>query len=498
MAKEFLLPELAESVVEGEILKWMVKEGDDIKVDQPIVEVMTDKVTVELPSPFAGKLTKIIAPEGSVVAVKAPIAIIDDGSGASAPAAEAPKTETAPPPVAEGKPQGDAPKKDTAEPAQFGTVTATDSAVSSSYGMGSMAAKFDRPAPASQPSGDAAVAKAGYGDMGAAGVVPAAAGVNKFGRVLAVPAARAMAREMDVDIAQVPGSGPLGRVGVDDVKSFATNGSSAPASAPSSTPASAPSAKAPSGSGMPVQPVQYKTPKGYEALEERVPLRGLRRAISNQMLASHLYTVRTLTVDEVDMSALVALRERMKPVAEKAGVKLTYLPFIFKAVASALKAHPNINSSIDEAAQEIVKKNYFNIGCAVDTEAGLVVPVVKDVDRRSILEIAKEINALALKAREGKLAPDDMAGSTFSVTNMGSAGSLISFPIINVPDAGILGVHTIQERAVVRDGQIVVRHMMYLSLSFDHRIFDGAEGARFVKHIGRLLESPDQMLLEAI
>jgi 2-oxoisovalerate dehydrogenase E2 component (dihydrolipoyl transacylase) len=496
MAKEFLLPELAESVVEGEILKWMVKEGDDIKVDQPIVEVMTDKVTVELPSPFAGKLTKIIAPEGSVVAVKAPIAIIDDGSGASAPAAEVPKAETAPPPVAEGKPQGDAPIKDAAEPAQFGTVTATDSAVSSSYGMGSMAAKFERPAPASQPSGDAAVAKAGYGDMGAAGTVPAAAGVNKFGRVLAVPAARAMAREMDVDIAQVPGSGPLGRVGVDDVKAFATNGASAPAATPSSAPA--PAAKAPTGSGMPVQPVQYKTPKGYESLEERVPLRGLRRAISNQMLASHLYTVRTLTVDEVDMSALVALRERMKPVASTAGVKLTYLPFIFKAVASALKAHPNINSSIDEAAQEIVKKNYFNIGCAVDTEAGLVVPVVKDVDRRSILEIAKEINALAGKAREGKLAPDDMAGSTFSVTNMGSAGSLISFPIINVPDAGILGVHTIQERAVVRDGQIVVRHMMYLSLSFDHRIFDGAEGARFVKHIGRLLESPDQMLLEAI
>ncbi len=497
MAKEFLLPELAESVVEGEILKWMVKEGDDIKLDQPIVEVMTDKVTVELPSPFAGKLTKIIAPEGSVVAVKAPIAIIDDGSSASAPA-EAPKAETAPPPVAEGKPQGDAPKKDTAEPAQFGTVTATDSAVSSSYGMGSMAAKFDRPASSDKPSSDVAVARAGYGDMGAAGVVPTAAGVNKFGRVLAVPAARAMAREMDVDIAQVPGSGPLGRVGVDDVKAFATNGSSAPAPASAPATSSAPAAKAPSGSGMPVQPVQYKTPKGYEALEERTPLRGLRRAISNQMLASHLYTVRTLTVDEVDMSALVSLRERMKPVAEKAGVKLTYLPFIFKAVASALKAHPNINSSIDEAAQEIVKKNYFNIGCAVDTEAGLVVPVVKDVDRRSILEIAKEISALAGKAREGKLAPDDMAGSTFSVTNMGSAGSLVSFPIINVPDAGILGVHTIQERAVVRDGQIVVRHMMYLSLSFDHRIFDGAEGARFVKHIGRLLESPDQMLLEAI
>ncbi len=482
MSKEFLLPELAESVVEGEILKWMVKEGDEIKLDQPIVEVMTDKVTVELPSPFAGKLTKIIAPEGAVVAVKAPIAIIDDGSGASAPApaAAAPTPAPAAPTSATPAPTPAAPAPAEA-PAQLGAVTATDSAVSSSYGMGSMAAKFDAPKPGAKANGVA---------------TETAAGTNKFGRVLAVPAARAMAREMDIDIAAVPGSGPLGRVGVDDVKAFASNGSSAPAPTASSTPA--PAAKAPAGSGLPVPPVQYRTPKGYETLEERTPLRGLRRVISNQMLASHLYTVRTLTVDEVDMSALVALRERMKPVAEKAGVKLTYLPFIFKATASILKQHPNLNSSIDEAAQEIVKKLYYNLGCAVDTEAGLVVPVIKDVDRKSILEIAREIAALATKARDGKLSPDDMSGSSFSVTNMGSAGSLLSFPIINVPDAAILGVQALQERPVVRDGQIVVRHMMYLSLSFDHRLIDGAEGARFLKKIVHLLESPDQFLLEAI
>lgn len=484
MAKEFLLPELAESVVEGEILKWLVKEGDEIKVDQAIVEVMTDKVTVELPSPFAGELTKIIAPEGAVVAVKAPIALIEDGSGASAPAPAA----TAPAPAAPAPtPSPSSTPAPTEAPEKFGTVTATDSAVSSSYGMGSMAAKFDMPKPGAKANGVA---------------TDAAAGTNKFGRVLAVPAARAMAREMDIDIATVPGSGPLGRVGVDDVKAFATNGSSAPTSTPASTGAisspSAPAAKAPTGSGLPVPPVQYRTPKGYEALEERTPLRGLRRVIANQMLASHLYTVRTLTIDEVDMSALVALRERMKPVAEKAGVKLTYLPFIFKATASILKRYPNLNSSIDEAAQEIVKKLYYNLGCAVDTEAGLVVPVIKDVDRKSILEIAREIGALAAKARDGKLAPDDMSGSSFSITNMGSAGSLLSFPIINVPDAAILGVQALQERAVVRDGQIVVRHMMYLSLSFDHRLIDGAEAARFLKQIVRLLESPDQFLLEAI
>jgi 2-oxoisovalerate dehydrogenase E2 component (dihydrolipoyl transacylase) len=306
-----------------------------------------------------------------------------------------------------------------------------------------------------------------------------------------------MARENGIDIATVPGSGPNGRVGVDDVRSFVSGGSSAPVPAVTqTTPVAAPS---PSGTGGMIVPAPvYRTPKGYEALEERVPLRGMRKAISNAMLASHLYTVRTLTVDEVDMSALVALRERMKPASEKAGVKLTYLPFIFKAAASALKAFPNVNSSLDDAAGEIVRKKYYNIGCAVDTEAGLIVPVVKDIDRKSIFEIAGEIVDKAGKARDGKLAPDEISGSSFSVTNMGSVGSLFSFPIINVPDAAILGVHTIQERPVVRDGQIVIRHMMYLSLSFDHRLIDGAEGGRFVRHMARLLENPDLLLLEAI
>ena len=208
--------------------------------------------------------------------------------------------------------------------------------------------------------------------------------------------------------------------------------------------------------------------------------------------------MRTLTVDEVDFTKLVELRERLKPVAEKAGVKVTYLPFIFKAVASALKAFPNVNSSYDEAAGEIVLKRYYNIGCAVDTEAGLIVPVVKNVDSKSVLDIAKDILDLAGKARAGKLASEEISGSSFAVTNIGSAGSLLSFPIINAPDAAILGVHTIVDRPIVRDGQIVIGKMMYLSLSFDHRLIDGAEAARFVAHLSRLLENPDLLLLEAI
>jgi pyruvate dehydrogenase E2 component (dihydrolipoamide acetyltransferase) len=307
------------------------------------------------------------------------------------------------------------------------------------------------------------------------------------GRVVAVPAARKLARELGLDIAQVPGSGPNGRVRVEDVKAFVK------------TPAGvSPTSHQPPATGFP-PPVQYKSPKGYENQEQRLPLRGLRRAIAQQMVASHLYTVRTLSVDEADLTELVALRERLKPEAEKLGAKLSYLPFIFKALAKALKQYPAVNSSLDEAKQEIVLKAYYNIGMAVATEGGLVVPVIKDVDKKSLLHLAKEIGEVAEKARTGKLAPDDMAGSTFSVTNIGSIGALFSFPIINVPDAAIMGIHSIQKRPMVmQNDEIRVRQMMYLSLSFDHRLVDGAEAARFCKEVIRLLQTPDLMLLEAI
>ncbi|MCX7739744.1 MAG: 2-oxo acid dehydrogenase subunit E2, partial [Meiothermus sp.] len=211
-----------------------------------------------------------------------------------------------------------------------------------------------------------------------------------------------------------------------------------------------------------------------------------------------LYTVRTLSVDEADLTELVALRERLRPEAEAQGVRLSYLPFIFKALAVALKKFPALNSSLDEARQEVVLKQYVNIGMAVATEGGLIVPVVKDVERKSLLELAREINNLAERARTGKLSPEEVSGSTFSVTNIGSIGALFSFPIINVPDAAILGVHSIQKRPVVNEhDQVVVRQMMYLSLSFDHRLIDGAEAARFCKELIRLLEKPERLLLEA-
>jgi 2-oxoisovalerate dehydrogenase E2 component (dihydrolipoyl transacylase) len=470
MSKEMLMPVMAESIVEAEILKWMVKEGDTVTEGQMIAEVMTDKVTTEIPAPYSGILEKIIAKEGTVVEVKKVIALIGDGSSAAAPAPVVA-------PASSAVKLGD------------DSQSATESATNSSYGMPTKAVALD--------FGNAAKA--------ATSSSVKTAGVNKFGRPLAVPAARKLAREAHVDIMEVPGSGPNGRVGVEDVKDYIEVASSSTYGGTSLVPSTAPVvvtapvvAAASSSGGMTVPPPQYRTPKGLEHLETRTPLRGMRRVISNAMIASHLYTVRTLTVDEANLTALVELRERLKPTAEKAGVKITYLPFIFKAVASALKAFPNVNSSYDEASGEVVHKHYYNIGCAVDTEAGLIVPVVKTVDSKSILEIAKSITDLAGKAREGKLSPDDISGSSFAVTNIGSAGSLLSFPIINAPDAAILGVHTIVDRPIVKDGQIVIGKMMYLSLSFDHRLIDGAEAARFLKQVTRLLENPDLLLLEAI
>ncbi|PZA08589.1 MULTISPECIES: dihydrolipoamide acetyltransferase family protein [unclassified Meiothermus] len=472
MPKEIVLPELAESVVEGEILKWLVNEGDELKKDQPFVEVMTDKVTVELPSPYAGVLVQKLVKEGDIVKVHAPIALIAEPGEVTGAIRD---HKPAPPPSLQAQEE-----RSIVEP---GNAVEDSGEELSLFKPDKKQEQVKNPFTQATPRG-VAVAE------------PPRAATNPYGRVIAVPAARKLARDLGLDISQIPGSGPNGRVRVEDVKSYAGSRLESPAPiAPQ--PATPAPAQAPAPAGFPA-PVQYRSPKGYEALEERLPLRGLRRAIANQMVASHLYTVRTLSVDEADLTELVELRVRLKAEAERQGVKLSYLPFIFKAIARALKKFPSLNSSLDEARQEIVLKKYYNIGMAVATDAGLVVPVIKDVDRKSVLELAAEVGELAERARAGKLSPEDMVGSSFSVTNIGSIGALFSFPIINVPDAAILGVHSIQKRPVVIDDEIRVRHMMYLSLSFDHRLVDGAEAAMFCKEVIRLLQRPDLLLLEAI
>lgn len=468
MPRELVLPELAESVVEGEIVKWLVAEGEHVAQDQPVVEVMTDKVTVELPSPFAGILEAQLVPEGAVVAVHAAIArFADDAAGEPAGATE------------EGLPRAEArdepdPSKSEAEPETADSVQAAEGGGEEGEDDGDALSLFK----ASKDDDSAPVYQLQRQD------VAAERKTGPYGRPLAVPAARKLARELGLELRDIAGGGPNGRVRVDDVRAAAAALTvPVPATHAPATPA-------------PKAPV-YKTPVGYEGLEERVPVRGLRRAIAQQMVASHLQTVRTLHVDEVDVTELVALRSRLKPLAERRGVRLSYLPFIMKATVAALKKFPVVNSSLDEAASEIVLKHFYNLGLAVATDVGLVVPVVKDVDRKSMLDVADEVGALAVKARDGKLAPEDVKGGTFSVTNIGSLGGLFSFPIINVPEAAILGVHSIKKRPVVMpDDTITARQMLYLSLSFDHRIIDGAEAAGFMGYLIELLSTPESLLLE--
>ena len=453
MPKEILMPELAESVVEGEILKWLVEEGDYLKKDQPFVEVMTDKVTVELPSPYEGVLLKKLAREGEVVKVHAPIALIAEPGEAVEGVKEAPPVQA----VEERSiVEPGLPPKEEREDLSLFRPDPTEVAVKNPF-------LAERPK-------------------------------EERGRVLAVPAARKLARELGIPIEAVPGSGPLARVRVEDVRAYAEKLKAPPSPAPA--PASPPPQEAPAPVGFPPPP-RYASPKGYEHLEERVPLRGIRRTIAQGLWQSHLYTVRTLNVDEADLTELVALRERLKGEAEAQGVKLTYLPFIVKAVVRALKKYPMLNTSLDEERGEVVYKRYYHIGIAVATERGLIVPVVRDADRKSLLELAREIALLSQKAREGRLAPEEVSGSTFTITNIGSVGATLSFPIINVPEAAILGVHSIRKRPwVMPDGSIQARDIMFLSLSFDHRLVDGAEAAMFTREVIRLLEKPETLMLE--
>ena len=433
MATEFKLPKLAESVVEGEVVAWLVKEGDPVAVDQPLVEVMSDKATVELSSTVAGILTKQLAAEGDLMQVGAVLALIDEGDGAAAAA-----------PAAAAAEEADDAATNLFKPTE-------DAADQKTFQVRKAAAPAAAPAAPAGPRGP-------------------------YGRVLAVPAARKLARQLGIDIEQLHGSGPNGRVRVGDVQQ--------------------PTAPAAVHSGLPA-PVQYRTPAGYEHRERREKLKGIRRLTSDQMVASHLHTVRALQVDEADVSALVRLRKQLKPLVEARGARLSYLPFIMKAVVAALKKHPELNTSMDEERGEIVHKDYWNMSMAVSTDTGLVVPVIRDVDQLDITELALRIQDLADRARSRKLTAEDMTGGTFSITNIGSVGGLFSFPIINVPEAAILGVHSIRRRPkVMPDDSIAPADMLYLSLSFDHRLIDGAEAAAFTNDLIAMLESPERLMLE--
>ncbi len=446
---EFKLPDIGEGVTEGEIVNWLIKAGDLVKEDQPMIEVMTDKATVTITSPKAGRVVETVGGPGSVVAVHSVLVVFELDANAS--------------------------------------LSATPAAVSSQTNGH---ASGPKPESAATAVGDIKENLPGMGGAKNApnGGVAAARGTPTYfnEKPLATPATRKLARERNVDLRAVPPTGPQGRVTRVDVETF-SRAPSPPgvASAPLVSPGVAVS---------PQLPVKITASAG--SVEERVPFAGVRRKIAQKM-AQSVHTAAHFTfVEECDVSALKALRARLRPGADAQGVKLTFLPFIVKAVVAALKKRPVLNSALDESTNELVYRKYYNIGIAASTEAGLIVPVVKDADRKSLLDVAREIERVATDAKNGKSKMEDLQGSTFTITSLGADGGLFATPIINFPEVGILGVHQIKQKPVVKDGQIVIGDVMLLSLSFDHRIVDGHVGAAFAYDIIHYLQDPDRLFLE--
>ena len=394
MLREFKFPDVGEGIAEGEIVRWLVKEGDWIKEDQELVEVETDKAVLTLNSPYTGKIEKLYGNEGEIIEVGAVLIMVQDIEDvALVPASE---------------------KKDS------GTV------------VGSLGEEKE---------------------------------IEIVRPVLATPAVRALAKEMNLDLTQVKGTGPGGRITKEDVERVLEN------------------IGAPMGAADTYGPI------------EKIPLRGLRRTIAKRMAEASKRIAEVTIWEDADITELEQLRAKERKRAEAQGVKLTYLPFLIKASLAALKAHPYLNASLDEAAEEIVLKRYYNIGIAVDTSDGLIVFVVKEADQKNILDLAREGAALAEKARHRKIDLPELRGSTFTITNYGVVGASYGTPIINYPEVAILGLGKIEDRPVVREGQIVIRKIMPLSLAFDHRVIDGVEAGRFLGVVIQHLQDPELMLV---
>lgn len=437
---DFKLPDIGEGVHEGEIVKWLVKEGEPIKSDQPMVEVMTDKATVEIPSPVNGTVEALLFPEGQTVEVGKVIIKISEGGKAEAPKKEAPKAE--------------APKVE----------------------------KTVAPAAPVQTKKEAPreVAKAAPAHHEVEADIPF--------NILATPATRKLSRDLGVNLTEVKGTGLQGRVTKEDVQ-LAYEGRMA-ATPRSSHGSVTSSSLVPKGSFAPSTKIEAP----QRGTLQRVPLKGIRKKIAEAMIRSKHTAAHFTYVEECDMSAIVKLRKSALPEAEKRGVKLTFLPFIIKSLIPALQEFPYLNSSLDDEKEEIILKGDYNIGIATDTDNGLIVPVIKSADKKTIWDLAEEIQTLSEKARVGKLALDDLKGGTFTITNAGSIGGVFATPIINHPEVAILGINAIRKRPVIKDDEIAVADMMYLSLSVDHRVVDGADAARFMNRLIYFLSEPQRLV----
>jgi pyruvate dehydrogenase E2 component (dihydrolipoyllysine-residue acetyltransferase) len=396
MLREFKFPDVGEGIAEGEIVRWLVKEGDAVKEDQDLLEVETDKALLTLNSPYTGKVTKLHCKEGDIIKVGEVLTTVD-AVGKEATVLEAEQKDS-------------------------GTVVGTLS--------------------------DNEV-------------------VEVVHPVQATPAVRLLAKQTGIDLASVKGTGPGGRITKEDVEKASTK-----------------SAR------------QTSAESDVYGSVEKIPLRGIRRTVAKRMAEASKRVAEVTIWEDADITELEQVRAKERKVAEEKGVKLTYLPFLIKAVIPALNAHPYFNASLDEAAEAIILKKYLNIGIAVDTTDGLIVFVIKDADKKNILDLAKETATLAEKARLRKIDLHELKGSTFTITNYGVVGASYGTPIINYPEVAILGLGKIEDRPVVRSGQIAIRKIMPLSLAFDHRVIDGVEAGRFLGVVIEHLEDPNLMLIE--
>jgi pyruvate dehydrogenase E2 component (dihydrolipoamide acetyltransferase) len=434
---EFKLPAIGEGVVEGEIVRWLKKPGDRVAANEPLVEVMTDKATVEIPSPIDAVVESIVAEEGTIAPVGAVIAMLTVGPA--------------------------------------------------------------KPAAPVAPAAHAPVAVA----TGAAPVDAAR------GKVLATPAARVLAAESGIDLSSVAGDrGRITKAHVELARASYESGPSTPTPAPraespaprvESRPSSTPT-QLPISGELPATPAASARPRSAEsAADEYVPFRGMRRRIAEGMVKSNTTAVHYTYVEQIDVTKLVALREQAKKAAAAEGVQLSYLPFIVKAVLRALRKFPIVNAELDEANARIILKKRYSIGIATATDQGLTVPVVHDADKLSLLDIAAEISRVSEAARTGKATREELTGSTFTITSLGQIGGVLATPILNYPEVGILGVHAIRKTPVVDENDnIRVGHLMNLSVSLDHRVVDGFEGASFLQEVKRYLEDPTLLLLSGI
>ncbi|MFW6152809.1 MAG: 2-oxo acid dehydrogenase subunit E2 [Halobacteriota archaeon] len=455
MVHEFRLPDVGEGVSEGELISWLVEEGDTITEDQPLAEVETDKALVEIPSPVNGTVRERRYEPGDIIPVGEVFVTLDVDGEVEAEAVS------------------------------------------------------DEPAPeADQPEASGAT-----------------------GRVFAAPSVRRLARELDVDIGSIEGTGPGGRIMESDVEAAAT----APEPTTTDEPATTPSVERAEGrertlaapatrrlareAGVDIDEVPasetvdgeaFVTPEDVRAYAEggaaeppaptpdveRIPYRGVRRTIGQQMEQS-VYSAPHVTHHElIEVDELVATRESLKPVAEEQGISLTYLPFVIKALIAALREHPTLNAELDEEAEEILVKHHYNIGIAVATDVGLMVPVLKSADTKGLLQLASESRELAQKARDREVTPDELKGSTITITNFGAIGGDFATPILNYPEVAIVGLGALKQRPVVEDGEVVARYTLPLSITIDHRIIDGAEVAAFASTLGTYLSDPRRLLLD--